>query len=89
MRFSLLFPWDILHLNKSIRENVSTHLRITRVEFTFSIYSCIGLPIFFSNIRKKLYAKYSVVDTRPLPEKEDIKEGYLHRGLLVKNLGND
>ena len=25
-------------------------------------------------------------DTRPLPENEEIKEGYIHRGLLVKNL---
>jgi len=27
--------------------------------------------------------------TRPLPEKEDIKDGYIYRGLLVKNFGND
>ena len=52
------------------------------------VYSCIGLPVYFCNIQKRLYAKYNIVDTRPLPEKEDIKDGYIHRGLLVKNFGN-
>jgi len=26
-----------------------------------------------------------MIDARPLPEKEDIKDGYIYRGLLVKN----
>ena len=56
-----------------------------QVQNTAHFYSCIGLPILFFNIQKKLYAKYNVVDSRPLPENEDIKDGYIHRGLLVKN----
>lgn len=60
-----------------------------QVQNTAHFYSCIGLPILFSNIQKRLYAKHNVVDTRPLPEKEDIKDGYIHRGLLVKNYGNE
>jgi len=57
-----------------------------QVQNTAHFYSCIGLPIPFSNIQKRLYAKYNMVDTRPLPEKEDINDGYIHRGLLVKNM---
>lgn len=57
-----------------------------QVQNTARFYSCIGVPILFSNVQKKLYAKYSMVDTRPLPEKEDIKGGYIHRGLSVRNL---
>jgi hypothetical protein len=49
-------------------------------------YACIGKPILFPNIHKRVYAKYDMVDTRPFPE-EPIKVGYIHRGLLVKNLG--
>jgi len=60
-----------------------------QVQNTARFYSCIGLPIHFSNIQKRLYAKYNMVDTRPLPEKEDLKDGYIHRGLLVKNFGNE
>ncbi|HIU75348.1 MAG TPA: M23 family metallopeptidase [Candidatus Pelethocola excrementipullorum] len=60
-----------------------------QVQNTAHFYSCFGLPILFSNIQKRLYAKYNVVDIRPLPEKEDIKDGYIHRGLLVKNFGNE
>lgn len=48
-------------------------------------YSCIGLPILFPKVQKRISAKYAIIDPRPLPEKEDTKEGYLHRGLLVKN----
>lgn len=57
-----------------------------QVQNTARFYSCIGLPILFPKIKKRLYAKYGMVDTRPLPEEEEIKEGYIHRGLLVKNL---
>lgn len=60
-----------------------------QVQNTARFYSCIGLPILFSNIQKRLYANYNGVDTRPLPEKEDIKDGYIHRGLLVKNFGDE
>jgi len=56
-----------------------------QVQNTAHFYSCIGLPIIFSNIQKRLYAKYNMIDARPLPEKEDIKDGYIYRGLLVKN----
>lgn len=59
-----------------------------QVQNTAHFYSCLGVPVFFSGIQKRLYAKYSMVDTRPLPEKEDIKDGYIHRGLLVRNIGN-
>ena len=47
-----------------------------QVQNTAHFYSCIGLPILFTNIQKRLYAKYNRIDTRPLPEKEDIKVGY-------------
>lgn len=59
-----------------------------QVQNTSHFYSCMGVPALFSNIQKKLYEKYSVVDTRPKPEKEDIKDGYIHRGLLVKNFSS-
>ena len=59
-----------------------------QIQSTAGFYSCTGLPIFFSDILKRIYPKYSLVDTRPIPENEDIKEGYIHRGLLVKNLEN-
>lgn len=60
-----------------------------QVQNTARFYSCIGLPIYFSNVQKRLYAKYSMIDTRPLPEKEDIKEAYLHRGYIAKNIGKE
>lgn len=56
-----------------------------QLQNTAGFYSSIGLPIHFSNIQGRLYEKYNKVDTRPLPEKENIKNGYIHRGLLVKN----
>lgn len=59
-----------------------------QVQNTAHFYSCIGLPSLFSNIEKRLFEKYRKIDTRPLPEKEEIREGYIHRGLLVGNLEN-
>ena len=59
-----------------------------QLQNTAHFYSCIGLPIPFSTIQKRVYEKYDKVDTRPMPEKEDTKDGYIHRGLLVKNSGN-
>lgn len=56
-----------------------------QVQNTAHFYFCIGLPILFSNIQKRIYEKYSMVDTRPLPQQQDIKNGYIHRGLIVKN----
>lgn len=56
-----------------------------QVQNTAGFYSSIGLPVHFVNVQKRLYEKNYIVDTRPLPEKEDLKEGYIHRGLLVKN----
>ena len=56
-----------------------------QVQNTAHFYSSIGLPIFFTNVQKKIYEKYKVVETRPFPELEDIKKRYLHRGLLVSN----
>lgn len=52
---------------------------------TSHFYSSIGVPIFFSNIQTELYGQYSKIDTRPLPEKQERAEGYIHRGLLVEN----
>lgn len=51
-------------------------------------YSCMGLPILFSDIHTNPFAKYSEIDPRSLPEKVDIRDGYIHRGLLVKNIRN-
>lgn len=59
-----------------------------QVQNTAHFYSSIGIPILFSNVQKRIYAKYHVVDTRPLPEKEDIRNDYIYRGLLVKNSKN-
>lgn len=56
-----------------------------QIQNTAHFYSCIGVPILFSKIQNKLYAKYSVIDTRSLPEKGEIKDGYIYRGLLVEN----
>lgn len=60
-----------------------------QVQNTARFYSCLGIPILFFNIQKKAYEKYAMVDERPLPEKEDIKDGYIHRGLLVRNVVNE
>lgn len=57
-----------------------------QVQNTAHFYSSIGLPIRFSHLQKRLYTKYHEVDTRPMPEKEDIKDGYIHRGELVKSV---
>ena len=57
-----------------------------QVQNTAGFYSSIGLPVHFVNIQKKLYAMNHMVDTRPLPEKEEIREEYIHRGLLVENV---
>ncbi len=57
-----------------------------QVQNTAGFYSSIGLPVHFVNIQKKLYAMNHMVDTRPLPEKEEIREEYIHRGLLVENI---
>lgn len=56
-----------------------------QVQSSAGFYSSLGLPILFTNIEKRIYEKYHMIDTRPLPEKEDIKEGYIYWGLLVKN----
>ena len=56
-----------------------------QVQSSAGFYSSLGLPILFTNIEKRIYENYHMVDTRPFPEKEDIKEGYIYRGLLVKN----
>lgn len=66
------------------RNTTKPHIHF-QVQNTAYFYSCIGLPIFFSKVHKRLYTKYKMVDTRPLLEKEELKEGYIHRGLLVKN----
>ena|GEM_PF-6902585 len=58
------------------------------------VLQVIGLKYATVKYRKKdtdnyvSKAEYNTVDTRPLPEK-DIKDGYIHRGLLVKNFGNE
>lgn len=57
-----------------------------QIQNTPHFYSCIGIPILFSKIQSKLYEKHHIVDTRPLPEKENIKDGYIQWGVLVKNL---
>lgn len=59
-----------------------------QVQNTAHFYSSMGIPIHFSNIQARVYEKYHIVDTRPLPEKDDIKDGYINRGLLVKNTEN-
>lgn len=33
----------------------------------------IGLLILFSDIQKRMYEKYSIVDTRSFPKRQDIK----------------
>jgi len=59
------------------------------------VLQVIGLKYATVKYRKKdtdnyvSKAEYNMVDTRPLPEKGDIKDGYIHRGLLVKNFGNE
>ena len=53
---------------------------------TSHFYSCIGLPIMFSDILIQVYGEYSKVDERPFPQKEDIAVGYIHRGLLVNTM---
>lgn len=60
-----------------------------QIQNTPRFYSCLGVPILFPNIQKRLYEKYNMVAARPLPEQEDIKDGYIHWGLLVKNFGNE
>lgn len=57
-----------------------------QIQNTAHFYSSIGLPVLFSNIQKRLFPRYHVVDTRPLPENEENNDNYIHRGLLVKNL---
>lgn len=57
-----------------------------QVQNTARFYSSMGVPVLFSNIEKRLYEKYSMIDTRPLPGNEERKDGYIHRGLLVRNL---
>lgn len=59
-----------------------------QLQNTSHFYSCIGLPILFSGIQHKLYSKYHIFDTRPLPGKNDIREDYLHWGLLAENVVN-
>lgn len=56
---------------------------------TAHFYFCIHVPILFSNIQKKLYIKYNMIDTRPLPEIEEAKDAYIHQGLLAKNSKNE
>lgn len=41
-----------------------------QLQNTAHFYSCIGLPIFFSGIRKKLYAKYSVARGTQTPDSD-------------------
>lgn len=60
-----------------------------QVQNTAHFYSCLGIPILFCNIQKRLYAKYNEIDTRPLPKKDDIIKSYIYRGLLVKNIENE
>ncbi len=60
-----------------------------QLQNTAHFYSCIGLRICFSGVEKRMYGKYSEVDTHPLPRDGDVKEGYIHRGLLVKNCENE
>lgn len=59
-----------------------------QVQNTARFYSCLGIPVLFCNIQKKAYEKYAMVDERTWPKKDDIKDGYIHRGLLVSNRGN-
>lgn len=54
-----------------------------QVQNTAYFYSSIGMPIFFANVTKRVHAKYSIIDGRPMSE--EIADGYIHRGLLVKN----
>lgn len=63
------------------------HVHI-QVQNTAHFYSSMGLPVPFPGIRKRLYAMYGMVDTRPFPGEEDSKDGYIHRGLLVRNPEN-
>lgn len=57
-----------------------------QIQNTAHFYSCIGLPVLFSGIQKRPYEKYSLVDSRPLPGKEDVTDRFINRGLLVKNI---
>lgn len=59
------------------------------IKTNITAYVFIHVPILFSNIQKKLYIKYNMIDTHPLPEKEEIKDDYIHRELLVKNSKNE
>lgn len=56
-----------------------------QIQNTAHFYSSVGLPIFLPDVQKRPYEKYEMVDTRPAPEESALKEGYIHRGLLVKN----
>lgn len=60
-----------------------------QIQNTAHFYSCLGVPVLFCDIQKRAYEKYHMVDERIWPGKEDIKNGYIHRGLLVRNIGND
>lgn len=60
-----------------------------QIQNTAHFYSCLGVPVLFCDIQKRAYEKYPMVDERIWPGKEDIKNGYIHRGLLVRNIGND
>lgn len=59
-----------------------------QVQNTAHFYSCFGIPVHFCNIQKRAYEEYALVDERTWPAEEDRKDGYIHRGLLVKNSGN-
>ena len=56
-----------------------------QIQNTYHFYSSIGLPVLFSNIKAKLFEKYSMIDNRPLSEEQEKKGGYIYRGLLVEN----
>lgn len=48
-------------------------------------YSCLGLPARFDQILVRDEAGYSRIDAALRPAKEEIRAGYIHRGLLVRN----
>ncbi|MBS7007521.1 M23 family metallopeptidase [Anaerostipes sp.] len=56
-----------------------------QLQNTARFYSCIGLPILFSDIKTRRYENYCIADARPLPGEKDSKDGYIHRGLFVSN----
>ena len=60
-----------------------------QVQNTARFYSSMGVPIFFPKVQKKRYEKYAVIDTRPLPEQAEMRDGYICRGMLVENLERD